>query len=58
VKNEAEAAGYYKLAADQNHPSAQRRYAFCLANGRGAVKNGAEAARYCKLAADQNDASA
>jgi TPR repeat protein len=49
---------YYELAADQNHASAQRHYALCLANGRGVVKNEAEAAQYYKLAANQNDASA
>jgi TPR repeat protein len=39
VKNEAEAAEYYKLAVDQNHASAQFHYAVCLAQGRSVPKN-------------------
>jgi TPR repeat protein len=30
---EAEAAGYFKLATDQNHASAQFHYALCLEDG-------------------------
>jgi TPR repeat protein len=56
VKDEAEALQYYKLAADQNHTSAQFSYALCLANGTVVATNEAEAARYCKLAAVRNDA--
>jgi hypothetical protein len=56
VKNETEAARYFKLAADQNDASSQNRYAICLATGQGVVKDEAEAAQYYKLATDQNDA--
>jgi hypothetical protein len=42
VTNEAEAAGYFKLAADQNHTSAQFHYALCLEDGRGVAKNEAK----------------
>jgi TPR repeat protein len=56
VKDEAEAARYFKLSADQNHASAQFNYAFCLVTGRGLPTNDAEAARYFKLAAEHNDA--
>jgi TPR repeat protein len=58
VKNEAEAARCYKLAADQHHTSAQFTYALCLANRKVVATNEAESARYFKLAADQNHASA
>jgi TPR repeat protein len=57
VKDEAETARYYKLAADQNHVSAQKRYAIYFANGRGVATNKAETARYFELAADQNHMS-
>jgi TPR repeat protein len=57
VKDEGEVARYYKLAADQNHVSAQKRYAICFANGRGVATNEAETARYFELAADQNHVS-
>jgi TPR repeat protein len=39
VKDEAEAAGYFKLAADKNHTSTLLHYALCLEDGRGVVKN-------------------
>jgi TPR repeat protein len=55
--NEAEADGYFKLAADQNDASSQNRYAICLATGRGVLKDETEAVRYYNLPADQNDVS-
>jgi TPR repeat protein len=58
VKDEVGAARYYKPAADQNHVSAQKRYAVCLADGRGVATNEAETARCFELAAHQNHASA
>jgi TPR repeat protein len=57
VKDEVEATRYYKLAADQNHVSAQKRYAVCFANGRGIATNETETARYFELAAGQNHVS-
>jgi TPR repeat protein len=57
VQNEAEAAGYFKLAADQHHVDAQFHYALCLEDGRVVVQSDDDAARYFKLAADQNHAS-
>jgi TPR repeat protein len=44
VKDEIEAARYYRLAADQNHVSAQKRHAVCLEDGRCVVKDEAEVA--------------
>jgi TPR repeat protein len=58
VKDDAEAARYFKLAADQNDASSQNRYAICVATGRGVVKNEAEAAEHYELAVDQNHVSA
>jgi TPR repeat protein len=57
VKNEAEAAGYFKFVADQRHVDGQSDSALCLEAGRSVVKDEAETAGYFKLAADQNDAS-
>jgi TPR repeat protein len=57
VKDEVEAAGYLKHAADQNDASMQFHYALCFEAGRGVVKDEIEAARYYKLAADQKDSS-
>jgi TPR repeat protein len=44
VKDEAkaEAAGYFKLAADRNHTSAQFHCALCLEDGRGVATNEAK----------------
>jgi TPR repeat protein len=58
VKDEAEAAGYFKLAADQNDASSQNRHAICLVTGRGVVNGEAEDAEHYELAADQNHVSA
>jgi TPR repeat protein len=55
AKDEAEVARYYKLAADQNHVSAQKRYAVSVVNVRDVSTNEAETARYFELAADQNE---
>jgi TPR repeat protein len=57
LKDDVEAARYYKLAADQNHVSTQKRYAVSLTNGQGVATNEAEAAGYFTFADDQNDAS-
>jgi TPR repeat protein len=54
VKNEAEAAGYFKFAADQNHAATQFHSIFCLEGGQSVVKDEAEAVGYFKLSTDQN----
>jgi TPR repeat protein len=46
VKNEAEAARYYKLAADQNDADVQYDSVVCLPNRGGVVKDEVKAARY------------
>jgi TPR repeat protein len=42
VNNEAEAAGYFKFVADQNHAATQFHYALCLEDGRGVAKSEAK----------------
>jgi predicted aspartyl protease len=51
-RNLFEAARYYKLAADQNHPEAQFRLASLNCNGLGMPKNPSECIRLYRLAAD------
>lgn len=51
-KNPAEAAHYYKLAAEQNHHEAQARLALLNCNGTGVPKNAGECVRLLKLAAE------
>jgi hypothetical protein len=57
VKDEVEAAHYYKIAADQNDADAQFHCALCLEDGQCVVQNDSGASGYFKLAPDQNDAS-
>jgi TPR repeat protein len=56
--NQAEAAKYYKLFADQGITEAQYSYALCVGNGDGIAIDKTAAAKYCKLAADQGLATA
>jgi TPR repeat protein len=56
VKDKAEAARYYKLAADQNNADAQYGRALCVAKGRGVSKDETEATQYYELNANQNHA--
>jgi TPR repeat protein len=51
-RNLFEAARYYRLAADQNHPEAQFRLASLNCNGLGVPKNPGECIRLYRLAAD------
>ena len=51
-RNLFEAARYYRLAADQNHPEAQFRLASLNCNGLGMPKNLGECIRLYRLAAD------
>jgi len=53
LKDEKEAARYYKLAADQGHVNAQYNLGISYENGQGVPKDEKEAAHYYKLAADQ-----
>ena len=53
VEDDAEAARWYRLAADQGHAIAQSNLGVMYANGEGVVEDDAEAARWYRLAADQ-----
>lgn len=55
-KNEAEAARWYRKAADQGHAGAQDNLGIMYATGQGVVKDDAEAVRWYRKAADQGDA--
>ena len=58
AKNEAEAAKWWRKAAEQNHAQAQANLDLCSAKGRGVVKDEAEAVKWFRKAAEQNDAQA
>ena len=57
-KNGAEAAKWYRLAAEQGHVDAQNNLGLMYAQGQGVPKNGAEAAKWYRLAAEQGHADA
>ena len=52
LKDEAEAARWHRLAADQGLAGAQLNLGFMYDNGRGGLKDEAEAVRWHRLAAD------
>jgi len=52
-QNYAEAAKWYKLAADQGHAVAQNNLAVCYTNGKGVAKDDKEALRLYNLAVAQ-----
>jgi TPR repeat protein len=54
AKDLAEAARWYRKAADQNHPKAQNSLAICYTEGYGVPKDPVEAAKWWRKAADQN----
>jgi hypothetical protein len=54
----AEAARWYRLAAEQGHPVAQYNLGFMYVDGSGVPQDDAEAVRWFRLAADQGDADA
>ena len=54
----AEAAKWYRLAADQGHANAQFNLGVMYANGEGVPKDDAEAVKWYRLAADQGLANA
>ena len=58
VKDLAEAARLYRLAADQGHAQAQYNLGAMYYTGKGVAKDVAQAARLFRLAADQGDAQA
>jgi len=58
AKDEAQAAYWFRLAADGGNAEAQRNLAFALLNGRGLPKDEAEGIRRLRLAADDADVPA
>ena len=58
AQDDAEAARWYRLAADQGLANAQGNLGFMYRNGRGVPQDDAEAVRWYHLAADQGDANA
>jgi TPR repeat protein/SpoVK/Ycf46/Vps4 family AAA+-type ATPase len=57
-KDEAQAAHWFRLAADGGNAEAQRNLAFALLNGRGVGKDEVEGIRRLRLAADAADVPA
>ena len=57
-EDDAEAARWYRLAADQGHADAQNNLGLKYASGEGVVEDDAEAVRWYRLAADQGLANA
>jgi TPR repeat protein len=58
VKDHAEAAKWYRKAAEQNLAKAQYNLGVCYAHGEGVVKDQVEAVKWYRKAAEQNDAEA
>ena len=54
----AEAARWYRMAAEKGNPEAQDRIGFMYYNGRGVSQDYSEAARWTRKAADQGNAQA
>ena len=57
LKDEAEAARWFRLAADQGNAAASSISVSCTPTGEGVLKDEAEAVRWYRLAAEQGDAS-
>jgi TPR repeat protein len=57
-QNDAEAAKWYRKAADRGHADAQFKVALMYSMGKGVPQNDAEAANWCQKAADQGQADA
>ncbi|MEI6072321.1 MAG: protein kinase [Verrucomicrobiae bacterium] len=55
-KNDAEAAKYFRMAADQGNAEAQAKLGELYADGNGVEKSDAEAAKWFRLSADQGNA--
>jgi hypothetical protein len=58
TQNEAEAARWYRLAADQGDSRSQYNLAICYGQGTGVAQDSAEAVRWVRLAAAQGHAEA
>lgn len=58
MKNDAEAAKWFRKAADKGHADAQHSLGYMYAQGKGVLKDDAEAVRWYRKAADQGSALA
>ena len=58
AKDQAEAAKWFRKAAEQNDAKAQHDLGVCYANGEGVAKDHVEAVRWFRKAAEQNFAAA
>lgn len=58
AENPFEAVKWYRKAAEQGHPRAQRNLGACYEAGRGVIADPVEAARWYRAAAQQGDAFA
>ena len=58
VKDHAEAAKWYRKAAEQNYAAAQYNLGVCYLHGEGVVKDQVEAVKWIRKAAEQNLATA
>ena len=54
VKDEAEAAKWWRKAAEQDFAAAQNILGWCYITGRGVTKDEVEAVKWCRKAAEQN----
>jgi TPR repeat protein len=58
VKDHAEAAKWYRKAAEQNYGPAQNNLGLCYEHGEGVAADRVEAAKWYRKAAEQNDVDA
>ena len=58
IQNDAEAAKWYRLAADQGNAFGQFNLGFMYEDGRGVIQNDVEAVKWYRLSADQGNAFA
>jgi TPR repeat protein len=58
VRDQAEAAKWYRKAAEQNLAVAQNSLGFCYDKGEGVAEDRVEAVKWYRKAAEQNDAAA
>ncbi len=54
----AEAARWWRMAAERGYATAQNNLAYLYAHGQGVPRNEAEAAKWCRMAANQGHATA
>ena len=58
MNNLFEAARWFRLGADMDHPASQRELGFCYESGSGVIQDQSQALYWYRLAAEQDDAVA